>query len=149
MSRDVVFDESRPFYLRPSSNASPASLVDPLSFLLFPDAPPAPLSIPCSILLSFVSFFESPLVVPDYTVNPLVTQFYNSHGARLSNAPSSSDELSSDVSSSSFIEDVPSSPSVEPSSPTDFSPEHLIIHSHRLHRPWLFISFCFHNHCSF
>jgi hypothetical protein len=149
MSRDVVFDESHPFYLRPSSNASPASLVDPLSFLLFPDAPPAPLSIPCLILLSFVSSFESPLVVPDYTVNPLVTRFYSGHGACLSDAPSSSDELSSDVSSSSFIEDVPFSPSVEPSFPTDFSPEHLIIHSHRLRRPLLFISFCFHNHYSF
>jgi hypothetical protein len=34
-SRDIVFDESCPFYLRPSYDASPASLVDLLSFLLF------------------------------------------------------------------------------------------------------------------
>jgi hypothetical protein len=53
----------------------------------------------------------------------------------LSNAPASSDELSSDVSSSSFIEDVPSSPPIEPSSPTDFSPEQLVRHSNHLHRP--------------
>jgi hypothetical protein len=36
MSRDVVFDESRLFYLHPSSDVSPASLVDHLSLLLFP-----------------------------------------------------------------------------------------------------------------
>jgi hypothetical protein len=34
-SRDVVFDESRPFYPRPTTDAPPASLVDPLSFLFF------------------------------------------------------------------------------------------------------------------
>jgi hypothetical protein len=38
-SWDVVFDESRLFYPRPTTDASPASLVDPLSFLLFRDAP--------------------------------------------------------------------------------------------------------------
>ncbi|WVZ70679.1 LOW QUALITY PROTEIN: hypothetical protein U9M48_019322 [Paspalum notatum var. saurae] len=37
ISRHVVFDESRPFYPRPSSDASLASLVDPLSFLFIPD----------------------------------------------------------------------------------------------------------------
>jgi hypothetical protein len=52
----------------------------------------------------------------------------------LSDAPASSDALSSDVPSSSFIEDVASSP-VQPSSPTDSSPEQLVRHSHRLHRP--------------
>jgi hypothetical protein len=36
MSRDVVFDESRLFYLHSSSDVSPASLVDHLSLLLFP-----------------------------------------------------------------------------------------------------------------
>jgi hypothetical protein len=48
-------------------------------------------------------------VVPDYTVEPLVIQLYNRCGARLSDAPASSDELSSDVTSSSFFEDVSSS----------------------------------------
>jgi hypothetical protein len=72
-SRDVVFDESRPFYPRPTTDASPASLVDPLSFLLFPDAPPASLPIPHSTLPSSVSSSESPPVVPDYTVKPPVT----------------------------------------------------------------------------
>jgi hypothetical protein len=44
-----------------------------------------------------------------------VTQFYSRCGARSSDAPASSDELSFDM-SSSFIEDVTSSPPVEPSS---------------------------------
>jgi hypothetical protein len=131
-SWDVVFDGSRSFYPRPTANASPASLVDPLSFLCFPDAPPASLPIPCSTLPSSMSSFESPPVVPDYTVKPLVTQFYSRHRARSSNAPASSDELFFDVPSSSFIEDVPSFPPVEPSSLTDSSPEQLVRRSHRL-----------------
>jgi hypothetical protein len=69
-SQDVVFDESRPFYPCPTTDASPASLVDPLSFLLFPDAPRASLSIPRSLLSSSVSSSESPPVVSDYTVKP-------------------------------------------------------------------------------
>jgi hypothetical protein len=69
-------------------------------------------------------------VVLDYTVKPLVTQFYNRRGACLSDAPTSLDELSSDVPSSSFFEDVPSSPRVEPS-----SPEQLVRRIHRFHRP--------------
>jgi hypothetical protein len=96
-SRDVVFDESRLFYLRPTTNASPASLVYPLSFLLFPEAPSTSLPIPRSTLSPSVSSSESPPVVPDYTVKPPVTQFYSRHGARLSDAPTSLDELSSDV----------------------------------------------------
>jgi hypothetical protein len=123
MSQDVVFDESRPFYPRPSSDAFPTSLVDPLSFQLFPDAPPAPLPIPRSTLPSFMSSSESSPVVPDYTVKPLVTQFYSCRGAHLFDAPPSSDELSFDVLYSSFIKDVPSSPSLEPSSPVDSSLE--------------------------
>jgi hypothetical protein len=58
-----------------------------LSFLLFPDAPPASLSIPRLTLLSSVSSSESPPVVPDYTVKHPVTQFYNHRGARLSDVP--------------------------------------------------------------
>jgi hypothetical protein len=115
-SWDVVFDESCPFYLRLTTDASPASLVDPLFFLLFPDAPPTSLPIPHLTLPSSVSSSESPPMIPDYTVKPLVTQFYNHHGACLLDAPCFYDEISSDVPSSSFFEDVPSSPSVEPSS---------------------------------
>jgi hypothetical protein len=70
---DVVFDESCLFYPRPTTDASPASLVDYLSFLLFPDDPPASLPIPRSTLPSFVSSSESPLVVSDYTVKLLMT----------------------------------------------------------------------------
>jgi hypothetical protein len=42
---------------------------------------------------------------------------------------------SSDVSSSSFFEDVPSSPPVESSSPIDSSPKQLVRRSHCLHMP--------------
>jgi hypothetical protein len=133
--QDVVFDESRPFYPRPAIDASPASLVDPLSFLVFPDAPPASLPIPRSPLPSSVSSSVSPPVVSDYTAKPPVTQFYSRRGARLSDAPASSDELSSDVPSSSFTEDESSPSPIEPSSPIDFSPEQLVRRSHRLRTP--------------
>jgi hypothetical protein len=72
-SRVVVFDESRPFYPCPTTDASPASLVDLLSFLLFPDAPPTSLPIPRSTLPSSESSSESPPMVPDYTVKHPVT----------------------------------------------------------------------------
>jgi hypothetical protein len=120
-SRDAIFDESRPFYLHPTTDAALASLVDHLSFLLFPDAPPTSLPIPRSTLPSFMSSSGSPPVVPNYTVKPPVTQFYNRHGARSSDAPTSLDELPPGVPSSSL--DVPSSPPVEPSSSIDSSPE--------------------------
>src|SRR5207244_1790498 len=38
-SRDVTFDESHPFYPRPSPGVSSTSLVQPLSFLAFLDTP--------------------------------------------------------------------------------------------------------------
>jgi hypothetical protein len=79
------------------------------------------LPITRSTLPSFVSSSESPMV-SNYTVKPPVIQFYSHRGARLLDAPASSDELSSDV-TSSFVEDVSSSPPVEPSSPTDSSLE--------------------------
>jgi hypothetical protein len=66
---------------------------------------------------------EDPPVVPDYTVKPPVTQVYCRRGARVSNAPTSLDELSSDVPSSSFTDDVPSSPPIEPTSLTNSSLE--------------------------
>jgi hypothetical protein len=72
-SRDVVFDESRPFYRCPTSDASTASLVDPLSFLLFPNALPASLPIPHLMLLSHVSSSESPPVVSVYMMKPPMT----------------------------------------------------------------------------
>jgi hypothetical protein len=71
-SRDAVFDESRSFYPRPTTDAFSASLVDSLSFLLFPDAP-ASLPIPHSTLPSSMSFSESTPMVPDYKVKPPVT----------------------------------------------------------------------------
>jgi hypothetical protein len=93
MSWDVVFDESRPLYPRSTTDASPASLIDPLSSLLFPDAPPASLPISRSTLPSFVSSSKSSFVVLDYTVKPPMTQFYSHCGACLSDAPASSNAL--------------------------------------------------------
>jgi hypothetical protein len=132
-SRDVVFDESRPFYSRPTTDAPPVSLVDPPSFLFFPDAPPASLPLPRPTLLSSVSSAESSPVVPDYTVKPPVTQVYNRRGSRLSDASTSSAELSSDVSSSSL--DVPSSPPVVSSSPIGSSLEQLLGRGQHIRRP--------------
>jgi hypothetical protein len=120
-SRDVVFDESHPFYPRPTTDAPAASLVDPLSFLFFPDAPPASLPLPRLTLPTSMSSAESSPVVPDYTVKSPVTQVYSRRGAHLSYAPTFSAELSSDVSYSSL--DVPSSPPVASSFPIGSSPE--------------------------
>jgi hypothetical protein len=69
------------------------------------------------------------------TVKSRVTHFYIRHGARLYDAPPSSDEFSSDVPSSFFIEDVLSSPPVEPSSSADSPSEQLIRCSHHLRQP--------------
>jgi hypothetical protein len=131
-SRDVVFDESRPFYPRPTTDAPLASLVDPLSFLFFPDAPPASLPLPRSTLSTSVSSAESSPVVSDYTVKPPVTQVYSRRGACLSVVPTFSTELSSDVSSSSL--DVPSSP-VASSSPINSSLEQLLGRGQHIRRP--------------
>jgi hypothetical protein len=62
-SQDVVFDESRPFYMHPSTDACPTSLVDPLSLLIFPNTPPASLSFSHLTLPSSMSSSESLLVV--------------------------------------------------------------------------------------
>jgi hypothetical protein len=123
-SRDVVFDEPRPFYPRPTTDAPPTSLVDPLSFLFFPDTPPASLPLPRPTLPTSVSSAESSPMVPDYTMKPTVTQVYSYRGARLSDAPTSSAELPSDVSSSSL--DVPSSPPIASSSLIGSSLEQLL-----------------------
>jgi hypothetical protein len=92
-SRDVIFDESHPFYPHPITDASHASLVDHLSFLFFPDAPPAFLPLPRSTLPTSVSSAESSHVILNYTVKPLMTQVYNCRRACLSDAPTFSAEL--------------------------------------------------------
>jgi hypothetical protein len=132
-SQDVTFDESHPFYPRPTTDGPPASLFDSLSFLFFPDAPPASLPLPRPTLLTSVSSAESSPMVPDYTVKPPVTQVYSHCGACLSEVPTSSAELSSDVSSSSL--EVLSSPLVASSSPIGSSPEQLLGHGQHIHRP--------------
>jgi hypothetical protein len=131
-SRDVVFDESHPFYPRPTTDAPPASLFDPLSFLFFSYAPLASLPLPRLTLPTSVSSAESSSVVSDYTVKPPVTQVYSRRGARLSEVPTSSAELSSDVSSSSL---EVSSPPVASSSPIGSSPEQLLRRGQRIRRP--------------
>jgi hypothetical protein len=72
-------------------------------------------------------------VVPNYTVKPLMTQVYSRRGARLSEVPTSSAELSSDVSSPSL--DVSSSPPVASSFPIGSSPEQLLGRGQRIRRP--------------
>ena len=61
ISRDVTFDESRPFYPRPSPDASQASVIEPLSFLLFPDTPIAPM-FPSHIVPSSEAPVELPVL---------------------------------------------------------------------------------------
>jgi hypothetical protein len=65
-------------------------------------------------------------VVLDYTVKPPVTQVYSRHRARLSEVPTSSAELSSDVSSS---------PPVASSSLIGSSPEQFLGRGQRIQRP--------------
>jgi hypothetical protein len=72
-------------------------------------------------------------VVSDYTLKPPVTQVYSHCGARLSEVPTSSAELSSDVSSSSL--DVPSSPPTASSSPISSSPKQLLGCGQRICQP--------------
>jgi hypothetical protein len=131
-SRDVDFDESRPFYLHPTTDAPSASLVDRLSFLCFSDAPTASLPLPRPTLPTSMSSAKSSHVVLDYTVKPPVTQVYSRCGARLSKVPTSSVKLSSDVSSSSLK--VPSSLPVA-SSPIGSSPEQLLGRGQHICRP--------------
>jgi hypothetical protein len=77
-----------------------------------------------------VSSSESSPVVPDYTVKPPVTQVYSRREARLSEVPTSSVELSYDV--SSFSLEVPSSPPIASSSPIGSSPEQLLGRGQRI-----------------
>jgi hypothetical protein len=72
-------------------------------------------------------------VVPDYTVKPPVTQVYSRRGARLSEIPTFSAELSSDVSSYSL--DVTSSPPVASFSPIGSSAEQLLGRGQRICQP--------------
>ncbi|WVZ64234.1 hypothetical protein U9M48_013789 [Paspalum notatum var. saurae] len=149
ISQDVVFDESRHFYPRPSSDASLASLVDLLSFLFIPDNAIAHISsrsvlspsvsssgvVPPSVVPPVESPSESSSLPPDYTTKPPVTQVYtcrsastsSEHTDEPSSGPSapSSDEPSSNPSESSFDEP----------SPAVSSPEQFFGRGHRSRQP--------------
>ncbi|WVZ51873.1 LOW QUALITY PROTEIN: hypothetical protein U9M48_002974 [Paspalum notatum var. saurae] len=137
ISRDVVFDESRPFYPRPSSDASLASFVDPLSFLFIPNNAIAHISsrsvpsptvsssgvLPPSIVPPVASSSESSSLPPDYTTKPPVTQVYTRRSALTSSehtdepssvpSASSSDEPSSNPLEFSFDEPLPAASFLE------------------------------------
>ena len=116
--RDVVFDETRPFYPRSSLDTSSSSLVDPLSFLFIPDAHPsitaAPRLVPSSVVRSSVSPLESSPAFPDFSTKPPVTQVYTRRVVIPPTEISSFDELDSS--------DEPSTPDA-PSSPAALSPD--------------------------
>ena len=77
--RDVTFDESRPFYPRPSPDASQASVIEPLSFQLFPDTPIAPI-LPSHLDPSSEASVELPVVPspeePSSAAPSLVVPFF-------------------------------------------------------------------------
>jgi len=123
VSRDVTFDESRPFYPRPSPDASHASVIEPLSFLLFPDTPiapphlvpssevsiespvvPSPVEpssmVPSSVVPSFSEDIPPVHVGTAYDSKPPVTRVYTRTlrvAKPSSDAPSPSDEPSTSV----------------------------------------------------
>ncbi|WVZ60284.1 hypothetical protein U9M48_010330 [Paspalum notatum var. saurae] len=117
ISRDVVFDESRPFYPRPSADTSLASLVDPLSFLFIPDttiahtpsrlvpSPAVPASdvVPPSVVPPVESSSESSSLPPDYTTKPPVTQVYTRRSTSTSSEPSSDEPLPAASSSEQLL----------------------------------------------
>ncbi|KAK1643491.1 hypothetical protein QYE76_061296 [Lolium multiflorum] len=129
ISRDVTFDETRPFYPRPTSGTYP---VDDLSFLLLPDAPPSvpPVSPPDAPppTPEPSSPPSSPSSSSDSAGPPSPLSPFPFHYSRRSTvpdsspddpSPSSSDELSSS-------DESPSSPPLPPvrqrRAPNRFSP---------------------------
>ncbi|CAM8988652.1 unnamed protein product [Rhodiola kirilowii] len=107
ISIDVTFDESRPFYPRPSSSSTPSSLVEPLSFLTFSSTPVHTTPIPPR---SSPTVSSPPLVpyVPIEDVPP----------AAVEDSPSIFPSSSVSASHSS----APSSPTSSPSSDEPSSP---------------------------
>ena len=79
ISRDITFDEYCPFYPRDSPDASQASVIEPLSFLFFPDTPitsmfPSHLA-PSSEALVELHVVPSPEVPSSAAPSPAVPSF--------------------------------------------------------------------------
>ncbi|KAM3366315.1 hypothetical protein ACQJBY_015641 [Aegilops geniculata] len=101
ISRDVTFDESRPFYPRPSSSAFST---EDISFLMFPDTPPSVPNIPT----------PRPAVADPTPSSPTVSSPPSSHDSPPSSPIPSSSPPSSPVPSSSPPSSLIHSPSPSP-----------------------------------
>ena len=106
------FDESRPFYPRTSPDASQPSVIESLSFLLFPDTPIAPMfpshlvpsseepssTAPSPVVPSFSDDIPQVPMGTTYDSKPPVTRVYTRTRRAVissSDVPSSLDEPSS------------------------------------------------------
>jgi hypothetical protein len=91
ISRDVMFDKSRPFYPRPTSGTYP---LDDISFLLFPDAPPSvPIVSPPGPCSDAPSLTPAPSSTP--SSSPSSSRSPVSESSSAIPSSSSSDDLSS------------------------------------------------------
>ncbi|WVZ84953.1 hypothetical protein U9M48_031919 [Paspalum notatum var. saurae] len=120
ISRNVVFDESRSFYHRPSSDAFLASSVDPLSFLIIPDTAIAHI-LSCLVPspTEVESSSESSSLIPDYTAKPPVTQVDTRRSASTPSEPPDEPSFG------------PSEPFFDEPSPAASSSEQLLRRGHR------------------
>jgi hypothetical protein len=123
ISRDVMFDETHPFYPRPTFSTYP---VEDISFLLFPDTPPpVPIDPPSGPIITDASpstplSSSSPGFPPSSSVNTSTSPLspFPFHYSRRSTIPDTPP-------------DVPSSSSSDESSPSDEIPSPLPSRPHR------------------
>ena len=116
ISRDVTFDESRSFYPRPTSDVSPQTVVEPLSFLIFPDTPISTVFLPpppSPLAPSPSPPSQPPSHVPFRSIYDSKPPVIHTYSRRLQN-PSPPVEASPDVSppvETSSVADISSQPS--------------------------------------